>query len=331
MTALAPGRRPATILDVAAAAGVSRQTVTRAMNDMPGISRSTRERVLAVASDLSYRPSRHARGLVSGARHQLGLVVNDLTNPFSPELAAAVVRAASDRSWNVMVADATLSRNAEDALRNLGDQVDVVVGYLGDRAPEWRRMLGAVPVVELDPDPSTAGPAVLVDPGPAIEQLADYLVGVGVRHPAILDSGGDDRPSLRGARMRDALERRGYLPVMESSAQHATDAADATRRLLARGRRLDAILAFNDLMALGALDACRRAGLDVPRDIRITGVDGLAIGTYLTPTLTTLPLDLGRVAAEALDLARAVTSGTPPVGADAIRRVENTLLRRDSA
>lgn len=325
------GRRAAaTILDVAAAAGVSRQTVTRAMNDMPGISIATRARVLAAASELSYRPSRHARGLVSGSRHQLGLVVTDLTNPFSPELAAAVVAEAGKRSWNVMLTDIALSSDPEAALRALGEQVDVVVGYLGSQGPRWRAMLGGVPVVELDPAYDSAGPAVLIDPGPAIDQLAEYLFGVGVRHPAILDPGRPGEPSPRGARMRSALERRGFLPAMAFSAQHATDAAAATLRLIARGRRLDAILAFNDVMALGALDACRRSGLHVPDDVRVTGVDGLAIGTYLTPTLTTLDLDRAEVARHALDLA--VAASTPRAEhAEPFRKVENTLRLRDSA
>ncbi|MCU1528027.1 MAG: LacI family transcriptional regulator, partial [Frondihabitans sp.] len=71
---MTPGA-PATIIDVAAAAGVSRQTVTRAMNDMPGISVATKARVLAAAAELAYRPSRFGRGLVSGGTKQLGLVI----------------------------------------------------------------------------------------------------------------------------------------------------------------------------------------------------------------------------------------------------------------
>ena len=78
-----PGGR-ATIIDVAAAAGVSRQTVTRAMNGMSGISAATKDRVLQAAAALDYRPSRFGRGLVTGGDHQLGLVVNDLRNPYAP-------------------------------------------------------------------------------------------------------------------------------------------------------------------------------------------------------------------------------------------------------
>src|SRR5699024_7828145 len=85
--------RRATIIDVAQRAGVSRQTVSRAMNDLPGISAGTREKVLAAAQELNYRPSRFGRGLVEQGPVTLGLVVEDLSNAYFAELGAAVVRA----------------------------------------------------------------------------------------------------------------------------------------------------------------------------------------------------------------------------------------------
>ena len=85
--------RRATIIDVAARAGVSRQTVSRAMNDLPGISAATRDRVLAAAKELNYRPSRFGRGLVEQGPPTLGLVVGSLSNSYYAELGAAVVRA----------------------------------------------------------------------------------------------------------------------------------------------------------------------------------------------------------------------------------------------
>ena len=104
-TSSGPNVHRATILDVAAAAGVSRQTVTRAMNDMPGISASTRERVQRLAAELGYSPSRFAKGLVQGARTSLGLAIPDLTNPYFPAFASSVVEEATQRGWNVVVDD----------------------------------------------------------------------------------------------------------------------------------------------------------------------------------------------------------------------------------
>lgn len=323
----------ATIHDVAAAAGVSRQTVTRAVNGLYGISPATKERVLAAAAALDYRPSRFGRGLVTGGDRQLGLVVDDLRNPYSPELAAAVLRLAAGRGWDVMLADAGLAGDSDRAVRALGVQTDVVIGYLGARAAELVEHLGSVPVVELDPAGEVLRGAVRIDPTQAVEDLADHLVDTGVRHPVIVDASDTGRPSGRGRLMLEALRRRGYLPeIAIAEAPTSELGAAMTTRALERFRRVDAVLAFNDLMALGVLGACRRAGADVPGDVRVVGVDGLALGTLVAPTLTTLAVDLDAVAREALDLATGMLAGDLPRSGPAVQRtVRHRLLVRESA
>ena len=327
-----PGGR-ATIIDVAAAAGVSRQTVTRAMNGMSGISAATKQRVLAEAERLDYRPSRFGRGLVTGGDHQLGLVVNDLRNPYTPQLASAVFRLAAEQGWNVMLADVDLASDADRMVQALGAQTDVVIGYLGSRRHRWSELLGSVPMVELDPssDPPTA--AVWIDPADAIETLADHLVATGVRHPVVLDNSSPEHTSARGLLLMDALQRRGYLPeIVHAPHGTAECGAEETTAILGRRRRLDAILAFNDVMALGVLQACRRAGVDVPGDVRVVGVDGLPLGGLVSPTLTTLAVDLDAVAREALDLAIGMLAGELPRHGDAVQRtVRHRLLLRESA
>ncbi|EYT65001.1 LacI family transcriptional regulator [Curtobacterium flaccumfaciens UCD-AKU] len=329
---LTPGGR-ATIIDVAAAAGVSRQTVTRAMNGMSGISAATKDRVLQAAAALDYRPSRFGRGLVTGGDHQLGLVVNDLRNPYAPALASAVLGLAAARGWNVMLADVGLASDSDRMVESLGAQTDVVIGYLGSRAPEWIERLGSVPVVELDPSGPVTRAAVRIDPTAAIEDLADHLVDTGVKHPVVLDAAADGVPSQRGERMVAALRHRGYLPdLVIASVPTAEAGAEQTERILAEHRRVDAVLAFNDVLALGVLSACRRAGVDVPGDVRVVGVDGLPLGTLVAPTLTTLAVDLDEVAGQALDLALGMLAGElPRSGAAVERMVRHRLLLRESA
>jgi len=329
----APASPRATIHDVAAAAGVSRQTVTRAVNGMYGISAATKERVLAAAAALDYRPSRFGRGLVTGGDRQLGLVVNDLRNPYSPELAAAVLGLAAARGWNVMLADVGLSGDEDRAVRALGAQTDVVIGYLGARAAEWIGHLGSVPVVELDPAGEVLRAAVRIDPTAAVEDLADHLVACGVRHPVIVDASHSGRPSSRGRLMLDALRRRGHQPeIAIADAPTAEHGAAMAVRALERFPAVDAVLAFNDVMALGVLAACRRAGVDVPGRVRVVGVDGLAAGTLVAPTLTTLAVDLAAVAREAVDLALGMLAGDLPRSGAAVQRtVRHRLLVRESA
>ncbi|WP_420368339.1 LacI family DNA-binding transcriptional regulator [Curtobacterium sp. L1-20] len=328
-----PGGGRATIFDVAEAAGVSRQTVTRAVNGMPGISAATKQRVLAAAERLDYRPSRFGRGLVTGGEHQLGLVVNDLRNPYTPQLASAVFRLAAEQGWNVMLADVDLSSDADRMVQALGAQTDVVIGYLGSRRHRWSELLGSVPMVELDPSAEPTTAAVRMDPSAAIEDLADHLVTAGVRHPVVLDHAEPDRTSARGVLLMDALHRRGYLPeLVRVPHPTAESGAEETVAVLARRRRLDAVLAFNDVMALGVLQACRRAGVDVPGEVRVVGVDGLPLGSLVSPTLTTLAVDLDAVAREALDLALGMLAGElPRHGAAVQRTVRHRLLLRESA
>ena len=327
----------ATILDVAAAAGVSRQTVTRAVNGLPGISDATKGRVLAAAEQLDYRPSRFGRGLVSGGTHQLGLLVDDLRNPYSPELAAAVLRLAAARGWNVMLADVGLAGDSDRSVQDLGAQTDVVIGSLGTRAGEWIERLGSVPVVELDPHGPPARGAVRLDPEGAVEALADHLVAVGVKHPLVLDAPSSaeapGEPSTRGALLLDALRRRGFLPEHRSAEAASADAGAAvTTTALARNARLDAVVAFNDVTALGALAACRRAGAEVPERVRVVGIDGLTLGTLVAPTLTTLAVDLDEVARQAVDLALGMLDGSLPLSGPSVERVvRHRLVVREYA
>nr|WP_316307527.1 LacI family DNA-binding transcriptional regulator [Clavibacter michiganensis] len=327
-----PGGR-ATIHDVAAAAGVSRQTVTRAMNGMPGISEETKRRVLDAADQLAYRPSRFGRGLVTGGDHQLGLVVDDLRNPWSPELAAAVVRIAAARGWNVSLADVGLAADSDRMVEALGAQTDAVIGTLGSRAAEWIARLGSVPVVELDPHAAPLRAAVQLDPSEAIDALAAHLHAVGVRHTVVLDAAVAAGPSPRAALLMRAFEARSMdVSVVRASAPTAEAAAVATERVVARPRTADAIVAFNDVCALGVLSACRRAGVDVPGDVRVVGIDGLSLGRLLAPTLTTLAVDLDELARHALDLAVAMIAGElPRSGPDVVRTVRHQLVVRESA
>ena len=324
------GRRRATILDVAAAAGVSRQTVTRAINDMPGISVETRRRVLAAAGALSYRPSRFGRGLVTGGDPQLGLVVDDLRNPYSPELAAAIVRRAAIDGWSVSLVDIRLAGAADRLLHSLHAQVDVVVGYLGEWALEWESRFGATPLILLDADDDTAHAGVHLDPSLAIEELAAHLVAVGTHRPVVLDASPPHATSARGRSMMAALERRGLTPeLVHAEASTPEHASAVAAQIIRRATPPDAIVAFNDLMAFGVLSACRHAGLDVPNDIRVAGVDGLAIGTLVAPTLTTLAVDFDEVARHTLELSVALRDGDAAVGRH--RVATHRLVLRESA
>ena len=318
--------RRATIVDVAAAAGVSRQTVTRAMNAMPGIRPETRERVQDIARQLGYTPSRFAKGLVQGARTSVGLAIPDLTNPYYPAFASSVVELATQRGWHVVMDDyGHGGATGVESVQHLAPQVDAVIGYLGGAADEAQAILGRRPLVVLDQPAGPASGGITFDYDHAAQTALRHLQARGCRQLAYIDrasAGADEgapgpvragRPTpetaqgvttVRGQAFARSSSASGMALTVAGSPESAASARQVTRRLLEEHPGTDGIVVFNDLMAAGALKALADSGRAVPADCAVIGMDGIPLGELLTPELTTLALDLrevGRAAVELLD------------------------------
>lgn len=313
--------RPATILDVAAAAGVSRQTVTRAMNAMPGISDSTRQRVLAAAKQLNYRPSRFGRGLVTGGHRTLGLVVGDLLNPYYPELASAMNTSAAAAGWNVVLAETTHAPDRRQLLADLAHQVDALVGYVGLEPAVQREILGGLPVIEIDRDRRQAGRAVVLDRRPAIRDAVRYLVEMGVRRPVMMDNSSSSQPSSRARAFITEMQRYGLeTQVIRVSIDTLDAGIEGVSAMLALVPDVDAVMTYNDVVAFGVLQALPASGRRVPEDVKVIGIDGVRIGALVTPALTTIAVDLAAVAQSAVDLLTGISDGTSAAGGQPANR-----------
>jgi len=326
-----PPAQRATINDVAAAAGVSRQTVTRAMNGMPGINPATKDRVLAAAKQLRYRPSRFGRGLVKPDPHTLGLVVDDLTNPYYPELASAVIGEAAKQGWNVVVAETIHAAGRDELLAEVAGQVDAILGYF--RLSDDHDQFGDLPYVQFDTDPGTQVSGVELDFRPAMADLVDHLLDRGVRRPVLLDVSPPGPLSRRGQTFVELMRDRGIDPPVTQVTENSMAAgAEGSRAILRDHPDADAIMAFNDIAACGVLKTLRHARIEVPKQVRVAGFDGLSLGTYVSPELTTLALDVHGVAAAAVGLALGMTAGEiPRSGRRARRRVRYRLVVRESS
>ncbi|MDQ0730410.1 LacI family DNA-binding transcriptional regulator [Arthrobacter sp. B1I2] len=328
-----PRGKRATILDVAAAAGVSRQTVTRAMNDMAGISAETRERVQKLAAEMGYSPSRFARGLVQGARISVGLAIPDLTNPYFPAFASSVVEAATERGWNVVVDDyGHGTGSAADATARLAPQVDALIGYLAPHSDEAQALMGRRPVVALDsPGAGTAG-GISFDYRHAARLALTHLVSRGCRDIIFLDSDQGGPAGSRSAAAAAVAAEAG-IELTHCQAHPSAAAARSTVALRAAGvERTDGILAFNDLMAAGALKALREAGTSVPDGCAVIGMDGIPLGELLTPELTTLSLDLRAVGRAAVGLLDGLLTGSiQDRSPEAYLTLQHQLVLRQSA
>ena len=321
--------RRATIIDVAERAGVSRQTVSRAMNDLPGISASTREKVLEAAQELNYRPSRFGRGLVEQGPITLGLVVEDLSNAYFAELGASVVRACAPHGWNVVLAEALNAPRPQQVAGDLARRVDALVGY-GVLTADIRGR-GGMPVVQLDARPShlELGGVVELPRDAAMAQLAEHLREAGARRPLVLDlAGGLGRArSLALAAALSTVTGGGEVAVREVDAREGH--REMLQEVLADG--VDVIVAFNDELAVRLLRALRGLDVGVPAQVRLVGVDGLEIASLVTPELTTLSIDIQAVAEATVALVAGMLDGSVPLrGEGAHRKVPYTLDVRAS-
>ncbi|GAA4846534.1 LacI family DNA-binding transcriptional regulator [Actinomycetospora corticicola] len=298
-----------TIDDVARAAGVSRQTVSRAMNDKGDISEATRRRVLATIEELDYRPSAFARGMRTQRAGTVALVLPDIANPFFPAVARGVFDAAAARGLSVVVhntdADAGAEAEAGRAIVDAG--AAGAIGFFEALDDAALAALGRrIPLVVADrPAPDGAVATVRTDFRAGTRLACGHLSSRGHARLGMLDGAVQNKPE----------RRRAFLEVLGAAGQ--PDPADhvvagpptvaggaaALRHLLARHPGVTGVFAFNDLLAIGAVQALRAAGRRAGEQIAVVGYDDITMAALLDPPLTTVHTDkyeLGRTLVEVL-------------------------------
>nr|WP_215452891.1 LacI family DNA-binding transcriptional regulator [Streptomyces sp. ATCC 21386] len=306
-----------TLRDVAQAAGVSHQTVSRAINGKGEIDPATQQRVLDVARQLRYRPSRFGRGLVRPDVVSVGLIVPDVVNPFFPEFVAGVIAAADERDWQVLVASTENDRSRELSLvRSLGQQVDAVVGYISHSDAQLEPYIGNVPLVVVDRGPDSSAHALVhIDTAAGIRAGMRHLIDLGHRRIGMIDCECVTAPLVRRRTFLEVADEHA-LPVDEGwivmGEQSPAGGADAFEALYAARPDLTAVVAFNDLVAIGVLRAARRLGVHVPDDCALVGYDGLSVVDLVDPPLTTLHLDKRRLGELAIHQVERLLAGEQP-------------------
>ncbi|MEV4937401.1 LacI family DNA-binding transcriptional regulator [Streptomyces zaomyceticus] len=337
------GSRRIGIVEVAQLAGVSRQTVTRAMNDMPGISAETKKRVLEAAETLRYRPSRFGRELVQQSTRSLGLVVSDIANPYFSELASHMAKIATANGWGLVVMEKPPGpETGRGELRSLAGQVDAVIAYM-DLAPhDIDSVFGNLPLVLLDTSEQTLAAlsssrprgAVNIDIEPGLADAVDHLLACGRSRIALVDIMYSADESLRCDIYRNLMRERGREPVVirvEAGDNDLQVGRRAVETAFSSPEPPDAIIAFNDMSAFGVMKELRTRGLSVPDSCGVIGIDGLGIGLYVEPELTTLQLDFAAFAQMAFDEAvRMHAAGLDTPLIQVRKRVSHELVVRQS-
>ncbi|WP_067820188.1 LacI family DNA-binding transcriptional regulator [Actinomadura kijaniata] len=285
----------ATIKQVAAAAGVGIATVSRVFSGAGPVSAATRERVLAAARELDYRPSAAARSLKTRRAGGLGLVVPDVTDPFGAALVAGVLDCARSLGEHVLL-DASQgdpAREAEIVERMRAQGVGGIIAVPAGDPETWRPVVRAgTTVVFADralPELPRV-PAVLTDDASGVRSLTEYLVGLGHRRIAFLGATGPGRPAdARERAFRATLEGL-RVPVDEElvvAARPERDSAYAAAAGLLQARAdVTAVLAAGHLVGEAAVLVARELDLRVPADVSIAMVDDVAWAELCDPPLT---------------------------------------------
>lgn len=311
---------PVTMYRIAREAGVSPATVSRVINGTRAVSSDKRQRIEEIIRRYDYRPSALARGLSGANTHTLGFIQPDISHPYYNALFVAAEQAALDLGYTVLLGN-TLNDNTRrhnnmevkyirlmqqkrvDGLVISGGRInDVDLGQ--DYMDEVRRCIAQTPIITVSGrNPWMDTPSVSVDEPHGIRLMVNYLVSL--KHERLGFLGGirgilptDTRvPALRAALTDHGLEYRESWHI--ESGFGIEEGASAMQTLLALKDRPTAVLCFNDLTAIGAIFATQRAGLRVPDDISIAGIDNIDIGRFVRPSITTVDLrgpEQGRIA-----------------------------------
>lgn len=332
-----PGRP--TLGDVARVAGVHKATASRALNPatVHRVHAETAERVRAAAERLGYRPNMNARGLRAGSTQSVGLLVPDILNPLYPPFIRGAEVCLADAGYFTLVANSELdpAREATAIDSMMSRQVDGLIAGVSAAGLELCAEVAArgLPVVTLSPPPGRPGLGTVECDFPGgIDQIVDLVVSLGhehVGHVAAPASYVD--PLVRQQLILDTLDRRrpGHPPVTVDAAETLSiDAGQAAAaRLLARDPDVTAIIAYNDLLAVGALRAVAAAGLECPDDVTVIGFNDVPLVGELTPALTTVLNDTRAQGDAAAEILLAMFEGAPPL---THRRVATRLVLRGS-
>jgi DNA-binding LacI/PurR family transcriptional regulator len=302
-----------TIKDVAARAGVSRQTVSRVVNDKGEVSDGTRARVLAAIDELGYRPNAAARSMVVGRTCTLGCISPSLTDYTFAHIIDSAQAEARRLGYFVLTGSAPSVEDVEPLLEEmLHRQVDGLM-VLNPRADARYRyflplMEKGMAVLYLNSTPrGERVSSIHCDDRRGGYEATRYLIELGHRAIAtILGPGNEEASADRFAGYQQALAEADLLCEPDFSVRgdwSATSGHEAAHGLLATGRPFSAIFAQNDQMAVGAIRALREAGRQLPDDVSIIGFDDIPLASYVDPPLTTLrqPMrETGRQAARLL-------------------------------
>lgn len=301
-----------TIKDVAKVAGVSIATVSRVIHDGNQVGDACRARVKKVIAELGYRPNSNARALVSRSSNTLGVVTPKVSMPFFGSLATGVENGARESNYKALMSNSLYETKSElEAIESLRDHNCRSIVLHSEYADEKKliALAGEIPGLVLINRyiPAISNRCVWLDNQTGARRATDYLLARGHRQFAVVTSIYQNRdPQYRLQGIREALEQAGlelHDAAIEESTSNIEGGEQAAKALLQKGVKFTALLAYNDMMAIGAMHALFDAGLRVPEDVSVIGFDDLIVSRSCRPRLTTVHYPVEEMANYATKLA----------------------------
>lgn len=316
--------------DVARKAKVSRALVSLVMRGEPNVSEQRRRRVLRAAEELGYRPNAYARSLASKRLSTVGVLINDVTNPYFGGVYSSLAAAAEEAGFDLLVAPGTRSAEKEAPLiRTLLEHRVAGLALMSPMMPtkELRRLTASWPTVLIGRDSSLAGvDVVTTDERQAVGLVLDHLTGLGHRHIVHITGGRNRSAKDRAKAYRSVMAERGLEPREVAGAFSHDAGQTAARKVLEMSPLPTAVIAANDLVAVGAMGVFESSGLRVPEDMSVVGYDDSQIARLDLVRLTSVCQGVAQFGSAAMQLLvdRIEDADRPRT----VQRIETTLVER---
>lgn len=300
-----------TMRDVARKAGVCPATVSRVLNNATYIADGTRKRVLDAVAQLNYYKNVHARRLATGRSDLFGLVISDIANPFFPEVIRGFQGAAWDHGFDVLVLNTEYSASRiETIVRKLVESdvrgVAIMTSSIDEGATQELTDAGIGVVFSNLCRAHKLISNITVNYQRGIDQAIEHVFDLGHRRAAVIGGPAGNRTAatISEALISRLKRKRMDLFSVKSSDYRVDAGASAVKCILDVPQLPTVIFCGSDLIAMGAMSALEEAGIRVPEDISIVGIDNIAFATLARPPLTTIHVpreNLGQTAFQALE------------------------------
>jgi LacI family transcriptional regulator len=319
-----------TIRDVAAAAGVSTATVSKFVNGAQRFSPQVEATVRQVIADLGYRSNPLAQSMITGRTRSIGLSVLDVSNPHFTSIVKGANRVALAHGYNLLLVDTEENPSRErPLLEALSRRVDgmILFSRMAEQEMGWLVELDK-PLVFFGHLTQLAIPCVSGDDHRGAYMVTRHLVTLGHKRIAYFGFSKSRRDEERLAGIRECLAGHDLpLTVFDGGSPSAQEGERFSSSIMLGSEHPDALICYNDLMALGFMKGAQTLGFRLPADISVAGFDNIQYGNYTSPPLTTVDLQSERLGAAAMEKLIAQIEGGTDTGSSMI---EPQLVLRGS-